>query len=117
MPELLVTPALDHLTRQVKAPRRNLEETVDDFKIFRVELSIKNKALEDVLDPGPEAHTPLGPEPYTPTAGQGDVWMQNCASLVAAYLNEDWEGCRTLCDAYSRDSTFLRSVASMQIGQ
>ena len=96
-----MTPALDHLRRQVKA--------------LRPELSIKNKALH-VLDPGPEVHTPLGPEPHTPPAGQGDVWMQNCASLVAAYLNEDWEGCRTLCDTYCRDSTFLRSVASMQVG-
>ena len=88
-----MTPALDHLTRQVKA--------------LRAELSIKNKALEDVLGPGPPPHPP---------AGQGDGWMLFCAGLVAAYLNEDWEGCRTLCDTYCRDSTFLRSVASMQMG-
>ena len=109
-----MTPALDHLTRQVKALRRNSQETVDCLLINRAEISIRNKALEDVL--GPEPHTPLGPEPHTPPAGQGDVWMQNCASLVAAYLNEDWEGCRTLCDTYSRASAFLRSVASMQMG-
>ena len=96
-----MAPALDHLRRQVKA--------------LRPELSIRNKALH-VLGPGPEAHTPLGPEPHTPPAGQGDVWMQNRASLVAAYFNEDWDTCRILCDAYACHNTLLRIVAPMQRG-
>ena len=103
-----MTPALDHLTRQVKALRDELRRINNKAQ----ELSIKNKYLEDVLGPDPPPH----PHLHGPPAGQGDGWMLFCASLVAAYLNEDWEGCRTLCDTYCRDSTFLRSVASMQMG-
>ena len=46
----------------------------------------------------------------------GDGWILFCAGLVAACLNEDWEGCRTLCDTSCRDNAFLRSVSSMQMG-